>query len=102
MVGRNVARELMARARINHFETLKQIQDECKEPDSLVAPSNSGKFMEWIDSLESYLREVRGVRKVPLSYVVRNTVNPRAPPAYAATYNLPYGEEYLFLSGGDD
>ena len=95
MVGRAIARESMAWTRINHFETLMQIEREYKEPDSLVAPSSGGKFMEWIDSLEGYLRELRGVRKVPLSYVIRDVVNPVALPGYAATYNLPYGAEYL-------
>ena len=94
MVGRTVARDSMAWARINHFEILLQIEKEYKEPDSLAAPPSGGKFMEWIDSLEGHLRELRGVRKVPLSYVIRDTVTPGAIQAYAATYNLPYGAEY--------
>lgn len=94
MIGRAVGRESMAWTRINHFETLMQIEEEYKEPDALATPSSGGKFMEWIDSLESHLRELRGVRKVPLSYVIRDTVDPGVAPGYAAGYDLPYGDEY--------
>ena len=69
MVGRLIARESMAWVRITHFETLIQIESEYKDPDTLSNPSGSGKFIEWIDSLEGHLREMRGVQKVPLSSI---------------------------------
>ena len=94
MVGRTINRDSMAWERIGNFETLVQIEKEYKEPDSLTSPSSGGKFMEWMDSLEGHLRELRGVRKVPLSYIIRDRVDPGALPAYAATYNLPYGAQY--------
>ena len=94
MVGRAIERDSMTWQRINHFETLIQIEKEYKEPDSLTNPSGAGKFMEWIDSLEGHLRELRGVRNIPLSYVIRESVNPGAVQPYGATYNLPYGSKY--------
>ena len=75
MVGRSIARESMAWNRISHFETLIQIESDYKDPDSLVSPASKGKFIEWVDSLEGHLREMRGVRKVPLSYIIRDGVD---------------------------
>ena len=60
MIGRTIERDSMTWVRISNFETLIQIEKEYKEPDSLAAPTSGGKFMEWIDSLEGYLRELRG------------------------------------------
>ena len=94
MVGRSIARESMAWNRISHFETLIQIESDYKDPDSLVSPASKGKFIEWVDSLEGHLREMRGERKVPLSYIIKDGVNPGVLPVYAGTYILPYGAQY--------
>ncbi len=94
MIGREVDARSMAWSRIKGFRDLITINDEYNEPDPIKPPSKNSKIVEWTETLEEYLRGVRGIRKIPLSYLIRDEVEPGPISAYPNGYNFPYAPEY--------
>ena len=84
----------MAWTRINHFKSLVDINDEYNDPETLKPPTKSTHFNEWMETFEEHLREVRGVRKIPLSYVIRPETVPGTIIAFPANHDLPYSSNY--------
>ena len=94
LVGRNIDANTMAWERIRHFNDLKSIEDEYSNPDQIATVTKKLNIMKWVELLEEHVRKVRGVRKIPLSYLIR-TAHVAAPvTAFPNGYNLPYGNEY--------
>ena len=94
MIGRTINQTSMAWARIKHFKTLIEINKEYSEPDTIVPLSKNSKIVEWTETLEEHLSSVKGVRKIPLSYLIRENVAPGECTPYQNDYTLPYSHEY--------
>ena len=78
MINRTITPDSLSRARLREFEELYQVIDEHDEPESLPTISKTFGVMKAIDAISVHLRERLGTRKVPLSYVIRENVNPPA------------------------
>ena len=94
MVGRDINAQSMAWTRIKQFKDLITINDEYSEPEALKAPIKNSKIVEWTESLEEYLRSIQGVRRVPLSYLIRERVEPAQIEAYPNNHTFPYSPSY--------
>ena len=94
MIGRAVNATTMEWNRIRHFKDLIAINKEYSEPEAIGPPVKNSKIVEWTESLEEYLGSVRGIRKVPLSYLIRENVDPGAAQAWPNGYNMPYSHIY--------
>lgn len=97
-----VARPINARTMswnyIRYFNSLKEERDNHTAPESMQKLSSKITIMKWINLFEEHLSSVLGVRKVPLQYVIRDTVEPNTieedplpnevgSPPYAARYD---------------
>lgn len=94
MVGRPLTAVTMRWTRIKQFKALINIQKDYSEPDTIEPPTKNSKIVEWTEQLEEYLTKVRGVRKIPLSYLIRENVDPGDIQAFAADYDKPYSAMY--------
>ena len=47
------------------------IEDEYTTPDQIATVTKKLTIMKWVDLLEEHVRMTRGVRKIPLSYLIR-------------------------------
>ena len=94
MVGREVNAITMEWTRIKHFKDLIAINKEYSEPEAIGPPAKNSKIVEWTESLEEYLSSVGGIRKVPLSYLIRENVDPGAALAWPNNHNMPYSHTY--------
>ena len=94
LVGRVIDAQTMAWERILHFNDLKAIEDEYSSPEQISTVTKKLNIMKWVELLEEHVRKVRGVRKIPLSYLIR-TAHVAAPVTpFPAGYELPFGSEY--------
>lgn len=93
-VGRPIEAQVMQWERIKHFKDLIVIQKEHTEPEALSPPTKNSKIVEWTESLEEYLSSVYGVRKIPLSYLIRDEVIPGQIQGLPAGRQLPYSPMY--------
>lgn len=103
LVGRTLTRPLFTVNRLRHFDAYKQVIDRSKDIDKPEAPIVSKKLPidRALDSLPNVLRGTLGVRKVPLSYVIRpewptdangNEIRPPLEPlANNSTHSAQYG-----------
>lgn len=73
LVGRPLTRPLFNANRLRAFDSYEQVIDRIKDIDKPVTPVVSKKLTidKALDSLPNVLRGILGVRKVPLSYVIR-------------------------------
>ena len=54
---------------------LKTIEDSYEEPQKMDPPTKTFHIVKWIESFDIYLHKYLGVRKIPLSYTIRQTTN---------------------------
>ena len=94
LVGRAIDAHTMAWDRIHHFNDLKAIEEEYSSPEQVATVTKKLSIMKWVELLEEHVRKVRGVGKIPLSYLIRiaHVAAPVTP--FPNGYNLPYGSEY--------
>lgn len=91
-INRTVETAILNRARLREFKRHKDMVDNHTEPESLDQISKSFTVMKFLDQFPTYLRELHGVSKVALSYIIRENENPPNPlPALVA--NRPWGGE---------
>ena len=96
-VDRPITPGVLQYTRTQHFKQLKIINENWKDPEPLPSLSRSIPIMRMIELIRGYLRKILGVRKIPLSYVVRTNV--AVPPIADSPLrplpnNLPYGAPY--------
>lgn len=94
LVGRQIDASTMAWDRIRNFIDLKAIEDEYSAPDPIAQVSKKLTIMKWVELLEEHLRKVRGVRKIPLSYLIRTAHVATPTTAFPAGHLMPFGTEY--------
>ena len=82
MVSRPITQASMRRARLKKFEAHKLVSQH-EDPEKLPVVSKTSGIMKAMDLVPSHLRERLGVRKVSLSYVIRDTVAPGVIPVQA-------------------
>lgn len=70
-IGRPIDILSMERVRIDHIRDHIRIVSSNTQPESLPELSRSYSIMKLLDQFPGFLRESLGVRKVPLSYVIR-------------------------------
>ena len=94
LVGRQIDANSMAWDRIRHFNDLKSIESEYSAPDQIATITKKLPIMKWVELFEEHVRKVRGVRKIPLSYVIStaHVASPVTP--FPGGYLMPYGAEY--------
>ena len=78
-VGRQVTSATLSRSRLRELKNHKTMVDNHNEPESLPEISKSYTIMKFLDQFPTYLREMLGVSKVALSYVVRDDPDPPMP-----------------------
>ena len=98
MIERPINSETMSWNYIQYFTSLKEERDNHTPPETMQKLSPKISIMKWINLFEEHLSSVLGVRKVPLQYVIRDTIIPNpieddplpigdGSPPYAAKYD---------------
>ena len=93
MINRVIDYDSMSRVRLRLFDKYKRLIDSHEDPEKLSAISRTFGIVKAMDIIPCHLRERLGIRKVPLSYVIRENataanVEPLAPgQATAAIYS---------------
>ena len=90
MIGRQITPDTMSRMRLKKYETHRILMDDHEDPEKLQVVSKSFGIVRAMDVVPSHLRDRLGVRKIPLSYVIRKTSdtgNAPLPAAGQATSN---------------
>ena len=94
MVGREIDAANMAWDRIRHFKDLQSIEKEYSAPDQIITVTKKLTIMKWIELLEEHVRKIRGVRKIPLSYLIRACHVATQVTPFPGGHTMPYGSEY--------
>ena len=83
----------------NFSQQWKALKDR-KDGEAPVVPkiSKTLSIIKWTEAFTDFLHRKIGVRMVPLAYVVREVVDPPAPPPPLAT-NLPHSTEHGSVEG---
>ena len=76
MIGRNIKVDTLFRARIKKFDAHRALMTDHKDPEKLQMVSKTFGIVKAMDFVPSHLRDRLGVRKVPLSYVIRENATP--------------------------
>ena len=84
MIGRDITPETMSRSRIKKFDAHRTIMEDHEDPEKLQVVSKTFGIVKAMDLVPSHLRDRLGVRKVPLSYVIRETADTGNAPLPAA------------------
>ena len=58
---------------IKRLYNIKSNEDSYEEPSKMDPPTKSFHIIKWIEAFEIYLHKCLGVRKIPLSYVIRQS-----------------------------
>ena len=95
MIGRTVTQVSLSRTRLKKFDEHKLLISQHEDPEKLPVVSKSFGIMRAMDLVPSHLRERLGVRKVALSYIIRDVVNPPPIPEQAA--NSATSENYISI-----
>ena len=66
----------MSRDRIKKIDTHRMLMEDHEDPEKLQVVSKSFGIIRAMDIVPSHLRDRLGVRKIPLSYVIRERPNP--------------------------
>ena len=96
MIGRSITVDTMSRARIKKYEAHRELMEEHQNPEKLQTVSKTFGIIKAMDQVPTHLRDRLGVRKVPLSYVIRDTVDPGNAPLPAA--DSPTSANYQTIS----
>ena len=91
-VRRPVTSAILNRSRLREFKNHKNMIDNHNDPESLPEISKSYTIMKFLDQFPTHLREMLGVSKVALSYVIRDNATPPAIGALQA--NKPWSVGY--------
>ena len=84
MIGREINPDTMSRLRIKKYDTHRLLMEDHEDPEKLQVVSKSFGIIRAMDIVPSHLRDRLGVRKIPLSYVIRERADPgNAPPPIA-------------------
>lgn len=76
MIDRPINSATMSWNYIQYFNSLKEERDNHTAPETMQKLSSKISIMKWIGLFEEHLSSVLGVRKVPLQYIIRETVDP--------------------------
>ena len=76
MIGRAITPDTMSWDRIKKFDTHRVLMEDHEDPEKLPVVSKSFGIIRAMDIVPSHLRDRLGVRKIPLSYVIRDTADP--------------------------
>ena len=76
MINRPIEASSLSRARLRQFEKHIQTIENHEDPENLPEISKNFGIMKALDSIPVHLRERIGVRKIALSYVIRENVPP--------------------------
>jgi len=91
-IGRDITTASLNRERLRELQRHQEMVENHKEPDALPELSKSFTVQKFLDQLPTYLREMLGVNKVSLAYVIRETlVVPLNPPVLQQ--GKPWGRE---------
>ena len=91
-IGRQITTASLNRERLREFQQHYEMIQNHTEPDSLPELSKTFTVQKYLDQLPTYLREMLGVNKVSLSYVIRESeLVPIDPPALQQ--GRPWGRE---------
>ena len=96
-IARPITSETMSWDYIQYFNSLKEERDNHTAPESMQKLSAKISIMKWINLFEEHLSSVLGVRKVPLQYIIRDTVDPvniNDDPLPVGEGSPPYAERY--------
>ena len=83
MIGRDLTQAALNRARLRLWENHRQLVEEHEDPEQLPSVSKTFGIVKAMDLVPNHLRDRLGVRKVALSYVIRETVDNGPIPAQA-------------------
>ena len=90
-IERDVETANLSRARLRHFKMHYDMITNHDKPDSMPAISKTFTVVKFLDQLPTYLRELHGVAKVSLSYLIReNSIPPN--PLPPLLNNVPWSE----------
>ena len=84
MIGREITTATLSRSRIKQFQAYRTLMDEHEDPEKLQPVSKTFGIIKAMDIVPLHLRDRLGVRKVPLSYVIREDPTPGDAPLPAA------------------
>ena len=76
LIGRTINQDGLNRDRLKLFEQHRKLIKEHNDPDKMPSVDKSFGIIKAMDLLPSHLRDRLGVRKVPLSYVIRDDEAP--------------------------
>ena len=89
LVRRPVTSAILNRSRLREFKSHRTMVENHNEPENLPEISKSYTVMKFLDQFPTHLREMLGVSKVALSYVIREQAEPPQPIA-ALQPNKPW------------
>ena len=89
--GRDVDTANLNRARLRHFKAHMAMVTNHKEPEDLAPISKSFTVVKFLDQLPTYIKELHGVDKVSLAYLIRDNATPPNP-LPPLKPNLPWSE----------
>ena len=92
MIGRAITHDSMSRIRLRQFEQHNKLIEEHEDPEKLPEISKTFGIVKAMDLVPTHLRERLGVKKVALSYIIRDKVIPDPLPPQAT--NSPISAEY--------
>ena len=72
-IGRSIEIPILNRLRLKEFQRHKEATDNYSETGSLPALSKSFTIQKFLDQFPTFLREILGVSKVSLAYVIRES-----------------------------
>ena len=75
-MGRVVGPAALSRARLREFNKHKTTVDNHNDPESMPPLSKTFTVMKMLDQFPTHLREMMGVSKVALSYIIRDNADP--------------------------
>ena len=91
-INRDVDTINLNRARLRHFKQHMDMVENHEEPEQLAPISKSFTVIKFLDQLPTYIRELHGVAKVSLAYLIREDIIPTLP-LPPLQPNLPWSED---------
>ena len=95
MVGRDITADSMFRSRLKAFDKHRALIKEHEDQEKMPAVSKTFSIVKAMDLVPSYLRDRLGVRMVPLTYAIRDTINPGNAPLPVAASNTSEGYDTI-------
>ena len=95
-MGRDVDSASLSRSRLREFTKHKTTVDNHNDPESMLALSKALTVMKLLDQFSTHLREIIGVLKIALSYIIREDENP-LPVLPPLIPNKPWSGDHQYL-----